>query len=191
MPAQPTAWGQVLGTGGGRLKATQGRSPTKPRRTARPRRHKKTRREARWEQSATGDFNHHGKEGIDGSSPSEGSEKILQMPTFSRSAVAAIGDEGRTCPRYSSELRFAASENPCKGGSCPTLSMPTCLQGKEGVDGSSPSEGSAKYPQIGHLWTRLALQVVQRELGMEPFMEPSGRKKASAGPSSGDQTSES
>ena len=54
----------------------------------------------------------HGKEGVDGSSPSEGSEKLLQMRTFSRSIVAAEGDEGRTCRRYSGELRFAASEKP-------------------------------------------------------------------------------
>jgi hypothetical protein len=78
----------------------------------------------------------HGKEGVDGSSPSEGSEKLLQMPTLSRFTVAATGDEGRTWPRYTSELRFAASEKPCKADSCTTLSMPIRLRGKEGVAGT-------------------------------------------------------
>ena len=47
------------------------------------------------------------------------------------------------------------------------------FHGKEGVDGSSPSEGSAKAPEPGFLFSAY-LHVLQRAVGMEPFMEPSG-----------------
>ena len=43
--------------------------------------------------------------------------------------------------------------------------------GKEGVDGSSPSEGSAKALQIGASFSRPHLESCQRAPGMEPFME--------------------
>jgi hypothetical protein len=51
------------------------------------------------------------------------------------------------------------------------------LHGKEGVDGSSPSEGSAKAPQIGAFWFAENLHDLQRAVGMEPFMEPSGSER--------------
>jgi hypothetical protein len=47
--------------------------------------------------------------------------------------------------------------------------------GKEGVDGSSPSEGSAKAPNAG-LSAQDHLLVVQPAVGMEAFVEPSGQK---------------
>src|ERR1700757_1390699 len=52
------------------------------------------------------------------------------------------------------------------------------LHGKEGVDGSSPSEGSAKAPQSADCSFRENLHDPQRAVGMEPFMEPSGRETA-------------
>jgi hypothetical protein len=47
------------------------------------------------------------------------------------------------------------------------------LHGKEGVDGSSPSEGSAKTPHVGNFALRVQtdLLFVARAVGMEPFME--------------------
>jgi hypothetical protein len=50
--------------------------------------------------------------------------------------------------------------------------LPIAAHGKEGVDGSSPSEGSAKAPQSGGFFLRVHLHDPQREVGMEPFMEP-------------------
>src|SRR5438105_6530366 len=82
----------------------------------------------------------HGKEGVDGSSPSGGFEKLLQIRASSRSTVAATGDGGRTCPRFSAKLRSAASEHPCRCGSCATLSIPTRSRGKEGVAGRRDSD---------------------------------------------------
>src|SRR5438067_2454850 len=49
------------------------------------------------------------------------------------------------------------------------------FHGKEGVDGSSPSEGSAKGPQRRLFFTS-DLRVHHRAVGMEPFMEPSGHE---------------
>ena len=37
-----------------------------------------------------------GKEGVDGSSPSEGFQKSLQMPVYRTERVAQTGDEGPT-----------------------------------------------------------------------------------------------
>jgi hypothetical protein len=51
--------------------------------------------------------------------------------------------------------------------------LPIGAHGKEGVDGSSPSEGSAKVPQIRDFPFRIGLHVQQPALGMEPIMEPS------------------
>jgi hypothetical protein len=48
--------------------------------------------------------------------------------------------------------------------------------GKEGVDGSSPSEGFAKSPVKPGFSCRLHLHNPQRAVGMEPFIEPSDRK---------------
>ena len=44
------------------------------------------------------------------------------------------------------------------------------LHGKEGVDGSSPSEGSAKSLLTG-IFVQKDLLLVARALGMEPFVE--------------------
>jgi hypothetical protein len=92
----------------------------------------------------------HGKEGVDGSSPSEGSEKFLQIRAFCRSIVAAEGDEGRTCPRFSENSRSAASEKPCRCGSCTRLSDPAPLRGKEGVAGRRDSDTSQHVHSQGH-----------------------------------------
>jgi hypothetical protein len=45
------------------------------------------------------------------------------------------------------------------------------VDGKEGVDGSSPSEGSAKAPHFGAFLFHLELLIVERAVVMEPFME--------------------
>ena len=47
------------------------------------------------------------------------------------------------------------------------------LDGKEGVDGSSPSEGFSKVPQILP-FSGSNLHELQLAVGMEPFMELSG-----------------
>ena len=48
--------------------------------------------------------------------------------------------------------------------------------GLEGVDGSSPSEGFAKAPQIA-LVVQTDLLQSQRAVGMEPFMELSSQER--------------
>jgi hypothetical protein len=55
------------------------------------------------------------------------------------------------------------------------------FHGKEGVDGSSPSEGSAKAQLISLFFVRLRLHDLQRAVGMEPFMEPPGSELALKG----------
>jgi hypothetical protein len=50
--------------------------------------------------------------------------------------------------------------------------LPETFHGKEGVDGSSPSEGSAKAPHICTPSVQNDLLGVERAVGMEPFMEP-------------------
>src|SRR5438034_11004755 len=45
------------------------------------------------------------------------------------------------------------------------------FHGKEGVDGSSPSEGSAKAPQSLSFLFRIYLRIVQLAVSMEHFME--------------------
>jgi hypothetical protein len=54
--------------------------------------------------------------------------------------------------------------------------LPESFHGKEGVDGSSPSEGSAKALQT--VFVQADLQMLQTAVGVEPFMEPSGRGSA-------------
>jgi hypothetical protein len=51
--------------------------------------------------------------------------------------------------------------------------LPFGSHGKEGVDGSSPSEGSAKH----RLFCRRRLQDLQYAVRVEPFMEPSGSER--------------
>ena len=46
---------------------------------------------------------------------------------------------------------------------------PETFHGKEGVDGSSPSEGSAKAPHVG-AFVQTDLVLVERAMGMEPFI---------------------
>jgi hypothetical protein len=50
--------------------------------------------------------------------------------------------------------------------------LPQRAHGKEGADGSSPSEGSAKAPHICTPSVQNDLLGVERAVGMEPFMEP-------------------
>jgi hypothetical protein len=51
--------------------------------------------------------------------------------------------------------------------------LPFGSHGKEGVDASSPSEGSAKAPETGlfHFVVQIDLLLVDRAVGMEPFRE--------------------
>jgi len=53
-----------------------------------------------------------GKEGADGSSPSEGSAKAPHVGTFSRLKVAVTGDKGRTCPRFPGNSGSRRAKNP-------------------------------------------------------------------------------
>jgi hypothetical protein len=55
--------------------------------------------------------------------------------------------------------------------------LPTGSHGKEGVDGSSPSEGSAKAAQTAGFFCRGDLHELQCAGGMEPFMELSGPER--------------
>jgi hypothetical protein len=48
--------------------------------------------------------------------------------------------------------------------------LPIGSHGKEGVDGSSPSEGSAKAAQ-SRFFCRSNLHELQNAMGMQPFME--------------------
>jgi hypothetical protein len=57
--------------------------------------------------------------------------------------------------------------------------LPENIHGKEGVDGSSPSEGSAKAPEIGAFSFAPNLHDYQRAAGMKPYMEPSGPRRSS------------
>jgi hypothetical protein len=57
--------------------------------------------------------------------------------------------------------------------------LPRGAHGKEGVGGSSPSEGSAKSLLNRRLFSRLHLQSCQRAPGMEPFMESRFRTASS------------
>ena len=52
----------------------------------------------------------------------------------------------------------------------PTAKTPETSPGKEGVDGSSPSEGSAKVQHVAAFCVQPDLQGQQRAVGMEPFM---------------------
>ena len=53
--------------------------------------------------------------------------------------------------------------------------LPPKSHGKEGVDGLSPSEGSAKAPEIGAFSFSSSCSV-ERAVGMEPFIELSRRR---------------
>jgi hypothetical protein len=61
------------------------------------------------------------------------------------------------------------------------IRLPETRDGKEGVDGSSPSEGSATVQHVAFC-VRPDLQGRQRAVGMEPFMElsRSERRRAEA-----------
>src|SRR3954447_15620507 len=62
--------------------------------------------------------------------------------------------------------------------------LPEKFHGKEGVDGSSPSEGFAKSLQAGGFFYRLQLHDPQHAMGMEPFMEPSPPHLQASAPTS-------
>ena len=53
--------------------------------------------------------------------------------------------------------------------------LPRGAQGKEGVSGSSPEEGLAKAAARRRFFVQINLLHVDRAVGVEPFMEPSGR----------------
>jgi hypothetical protein len=101
-------------------------------------------------------FGAHGKEGVNGSSPLEGSAKVLVIRTFFL----------RPSCKLSRVLGY--------GSFCGSLriSGPNDLDdGKEGVNGSSPLEGSAKASHVGRFCVHVDLQIQPRAVGMEPFME--------------------
>src|SRR5207249_5407360 len=60
----------------------------------------------------------------------------------------------------------------------PVRASETTLHGKEGVDGSSPSEALQK-PRSQRLSFRIKLQILQRGQVRSPFMEPSVRNRHS------------
>jgi len=60
---------------------------------------------------------------------------------------------------------------------CPRV-PPQNLHGKEGVNDSSPLEGSAKSPARRGFCVQVDLQRVDFAVGMEPFMELSRRREA-------------
>src|SRR5206468_9341848 len=72
----------------------------------------------------------------------------------------------QTC-RYGKICRrnVIASARPC------TPVPPQNLHGKEGVDGSSPSEGSAKAPHVGAFSFRTTCPLTQRSVGMEQYVD--------------------
>src|SRR5919108_3637761 len=55
--------------------------------------------------------------------------------------------------------------------------LPEEFHGKEGVDGSSPSEGSAKASEAGAFRSPALADCPSWRWGMEPFMEPSGSER--------------
>ena len=58
---------------------------------------------------------------------------------------------------------------------------PEKFHGKEGVDGSSPSEGSAKCQHKATFYFRISLQMRERGTGMELFIELPGRENSACG----------
>jgi hypothetical protein len=70
-------------------------------------------------------------------SPSEGSEKLLQIRTFSRPTVAATDDEGRTRPRFFTKLRSAPSAKSLQMRQLHHALHADPVAGKEGVAGTA------------------------------------------------------
>src|SRR5256885_15536060 len=83
--------------------------------------------------------------------------------------------EPRGCNRWQSAANAPRSKTAETSQSVATVchQLPEKFHGKEGVDGSSPSEGFAKSLQAGGFFYRLQLHDPQHAMGMEPFMEPS------------------
>ena len=62
------------------------------------------------------------------------------------------------------------------------VNRPPHVHGKEGVDGSSPSEGSAQSPAKRGFLFRMELHLLQFDAGMEHFMEvPDSKRRPTAG----------
>jgi len=90
LAGQTTVWGQVLGTGAGILESRRNVSRTSSKRAAKPHRARKDKTE-RLLQPAAEHPSLHGKEGVDGSSPSEGSAKTPHVGTFAFSPTCRVG----------------------------------------------------------------------------------------------------
>ena len=73
--------------------------------------------------------------------------------------------------------------------------LPESFHGKEGVDDSSPSEGSAKAPQVGAFSFSSTCSKSNARVAMEPFMKPSRedgdpdqpRSRSTSAPCNGDE----
>jgi hypothetical protein len=81
-----------------------------------------------------------GKEGVVGSSPTRGLRKTPANTCFLSFYSCRDGRRRSHVSAVLGELRSAASENPCRCGSCTTLSMPT---GREVRRGSRVAETAA------------------------------------------------
>jgi hypothetical protein len=81
--SQGNTWGQVLGTGFGLRKVPPGDSRTSSKRATKPQRSRENKAGSAIIRPAAEPFSLHGKEGVDGSSPSEGSAKAPQIAPFS------------------------------------------------------------------------------------------------------------
>src|SRR5690348_4414751 len=81
------------------------------------------------------------------------------------SQAGATDSNPRQVAQGQKRLKQANSQSPATHGNGPRP------HGKEGVDGSSPSEGSAKSPPLTGISVQKDLLFVARAVGMEPFME--------------------
>jgi len=82
-------------------------------------------------------------------------------------SIAVSNTRTATASKARDSLQLAAS-------SC--IRLPGSRDGKEGVDGSSPSEGSVKSAARPRFRVQSDLLAVERAVGLEPFMELSHQK---------------
>jgi hypothetical protein len=100
---------------------------------------------------------------------------VACLPNLQRTAgTRRVQQRGKARVRAGTTTLFHSADLQGKRGrACPPVpARPTLdLHGKEGVNGSSPSEGSAKAPHVGAFAFDPTCRVAQRAVGMEPFME--------------------
>jgi hypothetical protein len=72
--------------------------------------------------------------------------------------------------------RLLPSRNQANTVAVGCVRLPAGPHGKEGVDGSSPSEGFAKSPHVRASCFGSICRLSNVRTGMEPFMEPSGQR---------------